>query len=819
MWFALFLLLALAGCGTWKPPSPEVRYEQARALLRGERYQAARTETERALEHVKPPSPWYWRLRLLRVEILQEQRQFKPVAAALAFQLPSGPQWNAEWARYRLLQANLEYRQGRIQEAAARLAEARTMAGAAGASDLLAEIELREASLATRQANFAEAEAEIRRVLAYAEPRNDPYLQVKANGNMGFVLLNAFRYEEAIPWFEKALAIARTLGAADSEPRAMVNLGWCFYRLGDVDKAMRYYQEAEAKFESTGNRYESQNCLGNVGSALLDRHEYSAAAANYKRALDIATSLGDRRFRAIWLNNLAKIAIQTGDLDAAERYNNEAWPIWKDLRDRHAEAYSIANAGWIAAGRRDFPRAEQLFRSLIAEASGDPVPLLDARAGLAHTLADRGRNREAEAAYRATDAEVEKLRSSLVKDEDKLTYFSSLIDFYRNYVDFMMARGRARDALAVAESSRARTLADRLELKRTPHGEITAAGFERAAAASGGTLLSYWVAPKGSYLWAVTRSGVKAFPLPSESTIRALVENYDALIQNARDPLTAESSAGRQLYEMLIAPARAMLPKNARVILVPDGPLYALNFETLPVFDGTPHYWIEDATLSITPSLGLLSSGAARREQARRSLLLIGNPVAPVAQYPALEFAGQEMASIEKNTPAFQRVVLEGPAAEPEAYAQSAPGRFGFIHFVAHAAANPQEPLESAVILSRHGTDYKLRARDVLNTRLNATLVTISACRSAGARTYAGEGLVGFAWAFLEAGARNVIAGLWDVNDRSTADLAARLYAELARSADPAGALQAAKLQLIHSPGAFQKPYYWGPFEVFTRQP
>ena len=55
----------------------------------------------------------------------------------------------------------------------------------------------------------------------------------------------------------------------------------------------------------------------------------------------------------------------------------------------------------------------------------------------------------------------------------------------------------------------------------------------------------------------------------------------------------------------------------------------------------------------------------------------------------------------------------------------------------------------------------------MLGIRLNAALVTISACRSAGARTYAGEGLVGLTWAFLEAGAQNVIAGLWDVSDRS----------------------------------------------------
>jgi CHAT domain-containing protein len=237
----------------------------------------------------------------------------------------------------------------------------------------------------------------------------------------------------------------------------------------------------------------------------------------------------------------------------------------------------------------------------------------------------------------------------------------------------------------------------------------------------------------------------------------------------------------------------------------------------LPVFEPQPHYWIQDATVSVTPSLGLLSADQTGQKAAARSLLLIGNPISPDERYPALEFAGQEMTAIEHSLPGFRIVPRDRQQAQPEAYAQADPGSFGLIHFVAHATANREEPLESAVILSRSGDNYKLLAKDVIDKRLQAELVTISACRSAGARTYAGEGLVGFSWAFLEAGARNVIAGLWDVNDRSTADLMERLYGELSRGLAPADALRSAKLKLVEGPGAYRKPYYWGPFQVFTR--
>jgi CHAT domain-containing protein len=123
--------------------------------------------------------------------------------------------------------------------------------------------------------------------------------------------------------------------------------------------------------------------------------------------------------------------------------------------------------------------------------------------------------------------------------------------------------------------------------------------------------------------------------------------------------------------------------------------------------------------------------------------------------------------------------------------------------------------MESAIVLSPAGNTFKLYARDVAQVPLNAELVTISACRGAGARVYSGEGLVGFTWAFLQAGARNVIAGLWDVTDLSTAQLMDHLYENLSAGKSPSQALRAAKLSLIHSQGNFRKPYYWGPFQVY----
>ena len=249
--------------------------------------------------------------------------------------------------------------------------------------------------------------------------------------------------------------------------------------------------------------------------------------------------------------------------------------------------------------------------------------------------------------------------------------------------------------------------------------------------------------------------------------------------------------------------------------MVPDGSLYSLNFETLLDPANPSRYLIEAATLAIAPSLGMLMEGPSRAGAPHRELL-IGDPKPEVDEYPRLPHAAEEIDEIARDFPAAGRTILEGAEASPASYRAAAPGGFDLIHFAAHARADREAPLNSALILSRSGPSYQLSARDVMNLPISAALVTLSACQSAGARTYSGEGLVGLSWAFLHAGARSVVAGLWDVTDLSTAALMKSFYARLAHGAGAASALRSAKLELVHATNAWNKPFYWAPFQLYT---
>jgi CHAT domain-containing protein len=367
-----------------------------------------------------------------------------------------------------------------------------------------------------------------------------------------------------------------------------------------------------------------------------------------------------------------------------------------------------------------------------------------------------------------------------------------------------------------------------------------------------GTILFYWLGEKQSYLWAITPRKTTLFTLPPGSEIEAVVARYRKALGGPQDVLESADQNGRWLHRTLIAPAQALLKKDAKVFVIPDGSLNNLNFETLLVSgptlsDKNLHYWIEDVTIANASSLRVL--GAARAGQGKSTgtrdhrLLLVGNSVAPNDKYPELPKAAAQMESVARHFPAAEQRIITRQQATPAAYLASSPERFSYIHFVAHGTASRLSPLDSAIVLSKIGLSktvqskpvlsksvlsktapsegnaeddsFKLYARDIIRRPLRADLVTISACYGAGERAYSGEGLVGLSWAFLRAGAHNVVAALWEATDASTVQLMDKFYDELDKGAGPDAALRAAKLSLLRG-GGFHNPFYWAPFQLYA---
>jgi CHAT domain-containing protein len=308
---------------------------------------------------------------------------------------------------------------------------------------------------------------------------------------------------------------------------------------------------------------------------------------------------------------------------------------------------------------------------------------------------------------------------------------------------------------------------------------------------------------------------VQRFELPGEAEIGKLVARYRETVEHSlRDPIASNDAAGPALWYALLDKIAPQIPNDAPLIVIPDGALHRLNLETVAAPSPRPHYWIEDVQMAVSPSITIASADRAAGARPQPAILLIGDPDYKGTAYEPLANAAAEIREIQSHFAKWREQAYRGPQASPTAYRQANPGQFSLIHFAAHAEANYERPLESAVILSANAGRSKLFAHDVADIPIHADLVTISACRSAGTRAYAGEGLLGFAWAFLNAGAHAVIAGLWDVSDVSTSQLMDRMYAEIAVGREPAAALRDAKLAMLRGE-RYQKPFYWAPFQVY----
>jgi CHAT domain-containing protein len=810
---AFFLLLAACSART-------ENLAQLLAAARADFRTGELTKAEATAEHGLALSAnrrdllFQWQFRLLRSDILLNNSRPEVALALLGDPIPQSPQFAPLAARKLMLQGQASSMLKRPAEATALLEAAHRAAEAANAEDVLLDIELVQGGQLQLRLQYDESESLLRRALARARSLHSTFAEAGVVSLLGRIRVQRNRFDEAAGYFEEASRLAGPQ-AHTLYSFAQSYLATCLAKLGDYDRAIQIHLASIARIEQSGAKYFLPGALAETGHAYLEKGDLQAAIPYLQRALSLSNELKRTSEAAVGAGNLAAVYIDLEDWDKAAVLNDEAVRL-KTVEGLHTVFYNVLNSARIAAGRGDAGTAIRLFNQAMEEGKSDPGVVWEAQEGLGALALRRHQPAEAARHFEAAVSMVEKTRSDLLRTEFKLPFLTRLIRLYQQYVETLVEQRQFDRALAVADSSRAQVLAERSG--SAPGRRLQPDAFRALARQTGSILVSYWLGPVHSYAWVVDSRDVHHLELPPVSEIEPLVRDYqEAVERRLADPLRTRIPAGERLYQLLIAPLRPWIPAGSRVVATLDGPLHGLNLESLPMppleADGLPRYWIQDVTLAIAPSLALLAERPVRPGTPR--LLLLGDPTSSDPAFPALSHAAGEIESVTRRFGGRDQVVLVREAATPEAYRAAGPGRFSAIHFTAHAVANRESPLDSAVLLS----GGKLYAREVMDVPLTADLVTVSACRGVGLRTYSGEGLVGFAWAFLRAGARHVIAGLWDVNDQSTAALMDVLYRELAAGKPPAAALRAAKLSLIESQGNLCKPYYWAPFQLYTVTP
>ncbi|HEY7213365.1 MAG TPA: CHAT domain-containing protein [Thermoanaerobaculia bacterium] len=381
-------------------------------------------------------------------------------------------------------------------------------------------------------------------------------------------------------------------------------------------------------------------------------------------------------------------------------------------------------------------------------------------------------------------------------------------------------------------------------LESSPPLDLAAA---RSVLDPGTMLLTYAVGESRSYLFVIPAAGALGpdlyfYPLAiGKEDLKREVEAFRSLLDRPYGGLAALKERGGRLYDLLIRPAEPVLAKADRWLISPDGPLHSLPFAAL-VSHG--HYLAESKPIHIAASAAVYKElKAARSKEASApatELLAVGDPLYPAGlkaqaekttdpqvrsalrrglQLKPLPATRGEVEAISRLFPGAQ-TLLSRDATEEKTKSLAPQARR--LHFACHGLLDERFPLNSALALSipehpEEGRDNGLlQAWEIFDSvRLDADLVTLSACDSGLGKEMGGEGLVGLVRAFQFAGARSVVASLWSISDVSTLRFMKSFYGYLHSGKTKDEALRAAQIDQIRGKSGSPHPFHWAAFELF----
>lgn len=316
------------------------------------------------------------------------------------------------------------------------------------------------------------------------------------------------------------------------------------------------------------------------------------------------------------------------------------------------------------------------------------------------------------------------------------------------------------------------------------------------------SLIDYYLAGEVLYAFVMSGSSVRGFILPAQGLEEEVRTFREAIAR--RDGRTHE--LGKKLYNRLLRPAMGAV-KGARLTISPHGPLHYLPFAALA--DGE-NYLIDRYALRLLPSASTLVYLKSGQSQKIGTLLALGNPDLGKRELdlPNAQIEATAIAAMFPNSRALVRSQATKRAVEELA------NGFSMLHFATHGRFDARTPLSSGLYLAKGAeADGVLTVSDLYSLRWDVDLVTLSACETGLGEIANGDDVIGLTRGFLYAGARSIVASLWEVDDAATAHLMESFYRALATT-DKREALRRAQIATRQQ---YPQPWYWAAFNVLGR--
>ena len=689
-------------------------------------------------------------------------------------------------------------------------------------------------------------------------------------GNIGVNWSRLGDFRKALDFHLESLESRSEIDDPAGKGVTLNNIANCYEHLGEKQKALENYLEAVRLLRAAKYQRQLTITLKNLGAFYRNEGQLDKALENLNEARTISATTGDQINEALALSELARLEFAVGKLPEALKLIEQAIVATESVRVNLKSPH--LRASFLASVRQNYEFETEVLMRLHQQRPTEGF------AAAALQVSEKSRARSLLELLREARAELrEGVDPSLIQREgvlrqsiaDKAEQQTRLLSG-KPSEEQKLAASKEIEALTTEYDqiqTRIRQTSPRYAALVQP-SPLNVEAIQKQLLDENTLLLEYALGEQKSFVWAVTPDSVKSFELPGRATIEQEAKRFYQLLTEHGVSIPNETLAQRKqrldqaeldfpqsaanLSRMLLQPLAAEL-KQKRLVIVADGVLQYLPFSALTLSDGGRPLIVdhEIVTLPSASVLAVLREEFGQRKPASKLLAVLADPVfstndsrfaqgtktAEPANHSSstdvqrsatesglkglvrLRFSRQEAEEIARLAGDKRNLKALDFSASRSLVTKANLADYRIVHFATHGLINNQNPDLSGVVLSlvdEQGRPQNgfLRLYDIYNLKLDADLVVLSACQTALGKEVKGEGLVGLTRGFMYAGSPRVVASLWRIDDRATADIMKRFYeAMLKDGMRPAAALRAAQISMSQDK-RWHSPHYWAAFTL-----
>lgn len=626
--------------------------------------------------------------------------------------------------------------------------------------------------------------------------------EVYALNNIGFVHTDLKNYHGALEYFKSGYERAEEIQDIEGMGMLQNNMGIARYNLGFYEEAIKSYQEAIELANKISDRQVLWEAYFGLGQCFEKRKKLTQAVMSYKRAIDVIDYIRSQIFLDTYKVGFIRDKFQVYEflINLLYRLNIE------DTSSSHADEI--------------FHVVERAKSRAFLESLGESK--IDIRESLSSGL--KIRENELSSGISLIIKELSRSDLSQKRRKELLSKLRQEEDEYISLISRMRVEVPEVASLVSAEPCSVEQVQQHLDWKTA--------------------LIEYFLGENKSFMFFITKKAYGVYGLPSRREIEKSIKAYLKILSVSPRGEFKGTLAAKRIYRELLFPAGMDIPESVEsLIIVPDGILYNLPFETLirSTRDQSPQddYLVAKYKISYVPSSSalLFLYGNKAKHGSQKGLMAFGNPSYMLKDqskgkksktqvdilrelyldqgfdFSPLPYTEREILEISSYFPEDRKDIYLKDEAREEIFKEAPLKDYQIIHFACHGFLAEEFPFRSALVLSLDDDpkeDGFLQVRELYNLRLKADLVVLSACQTGKGKLERGEGILGLPRIFFYAGARSVMLTLWRINDESAAKFMNLFYRYLSQGSDKAQALRLAKLDMINS--KFSHPFYWAAF-------